>query len=207
MRDACTALGSLSGLCVSPMRGLEAKSLPQNTFSWAWSIGRTIALARQRKLELVHSLIGDHNGSLLFVGKIISVTRRVADGFTRGNVVLQASEDDRKCEDGEKAQLTMEFENENLSAVLKEDGEEERLLAVCPDLIIVLDKANGAPLGVSDYRYGMRVSVVGLKASPVWTSKQGLKMGGPKAFGLDVPYVSVSDNVFTAPQSVWDIFA
>ncbi|PVH95133.1 DUF917-domain-containing protein [Periconia macrospinosa] len=206
MRDACTALGSLAGLCVNPMLGLEAKTLPQNTFSWAWSIGRTIAIARRRKVNPVHKLIEEHNGALLFVGKIISVTRRVAQGFTRGTTVFQALDEERTSDDSGKAQLTIEFENENLSAVLSEEGKDEKLLAVCPDLITVLDKANGAPLGVSDYRYGLRVSVIALKASPVWTSEKGLEMGGPKAFGLDVPYVSVGSGVYKAPKSVWEMF-
>lgn len=47
----------------------------------------------------------------------------------------------------------------------------------------VLDKANGAPLGISDYKYGLRVSVIALRAPPVWTSERGLEMGGPRAFG------------------------
>lgn len=206
MRDACTELGSLAGLCVNPITGLEAKTLPQNTFSWAWSIGRTIALARRRKVDSVQDLIEEHNGALLFVGKIISVTRRVAQGFTRGSTVLQASDEERTSKDSGKAKLTIEFENENLSAVLSEGGREERLLAVCPDLITVLDKANGAPLGVSDYRYGLSVSVIALRASPVWTSEKGLELGGPKAFGLDVPYVSVGSEEYKAPKSVWEMF-
>jgi DUF917 family protein len=57
------------------------------------------------------------------------------------------------------------------------------VLAVCPDLITLLDKANGAPLGIGDYKYGFRVSVIALKSPSVWTTKRGLEMGGPKAFG------------------------
>jgi hypothetical protein len=49
--------------------------------------------------------------------------------------------------------------------------------------IQVLDKANGAPLGISDYKYGLRVSVIALRSPPVWTTERGLEVGGPKAFG------------------------
>lgn len=34
-------------------------------------------------------------------------------------------------------ELWVEFENENLNAVLKAEGKEDRLLAICPDLITV----------------------------------------------------------------------
>jgi DUF917 family protein len=79
-------------------------------------------------------------------------------------------------------------------------------LAVCPDLITFLDKANGAPLGISDYKYGLRVSVVALRAPPIWTSERGLEMGGPKAFGLDVAYKGVGSGEYEAPKSVWEMF-
>jgi DUF917 family protein len=65
---------------------------------------------------------------------------------------------------------------------LREKGKPERLVAVCPDLIQFMDKANGAPLGTSDYKYGMRVSVIALRSPPIWTTPRGLEMGGPKAF-------------------------
>lgn len=43
--------------------------------------------------------------------------------------------------------------------------------------------ANSAPLGVTDYKYGLRVSVIALRAPPQWVTPEGLKMGGPRAFG------------------------
>jgi DUF917 family protein len=33
MRVACTELGSLAGICVNPLNGIEARSLPRNSFS------------------------------------------------------------------------------------------------------------------------------------------------------------------------------
>lgn len=96
-------------------------------------------------------------------------------GFTRGSVILESTPP--------SSTLQVDFENENLNAILKEEGKEDKLLAICPDLITFLDKANGAPLGVSDYRYGLRVGVIALKSPPVWTTEAGLKMGGPRAFG------------------------
>lgn len=84
-----------------------------------------------------------------------------------------------------KSALLVIFENENLCVTSKTSGLDSpgQVLAVCPDLITLLDDANGAPLGVSDYKYGVKVSVVALRAPPVWTSDEGLRMGGPGAFG------------------------
>lgn len=213
MREACTNLGSLAGLCYNPIWGNEAKTLPKNTFSWAWSIGRTISLSRQQKQDPIQNLVDEENGSLLFSGKIISVTRHVARGFTRGRTILQSfvgefATESSTSQPHSSSQLVVEFENENLSATLHfSESPEKRILALCPDLITFLDKANGAPLGVSDYKYGLRVSVIALRASPVWTTEKGLEMGGPKAFGLDTEYVPVAKGEYTAPKSVWDLFA
>ncbi|KAG9234143.1 hypothetical protein BJ875DRAFT_441551 [Amylocarpus encephaloides] len=212
MREACTNQGSLSGMCINPLRGLEAKTLPRNSFSHAWTIGRTIALARFLKQDPITNLLASENGVLLFTGKIISVTRNVAEGFTRGTVLLESHSEINQAvaSSGTNESLVIDFENENLCAVLKKDEQPDQVLAVCPDLITVLDQANGAPLGISDYKYGLRVSVIALRAPPVWTTEKGLAVGGPKAFGLDFDYQAVHSTSHVAyedPKSVWDIFS
>ncbi|RDL40560.1 uncharacterized protein BP5553_00539 [Venustampulla echinocandica] len=216
MRDACTNLGSLCGLSVNPIYGVEAKTLPRNSFSYAWTIGRSIALSRSLKEDPITSLLSSENGKLIFTGKIISVTRKVAQGFTRGSVLFESFSDienERNTSSTPKKSATenllIDFENENLSAILKVDGKEDKVVACCPDLICVLDKANGAPLGIADYKYGLRVSVIALPAPPVWTSEKGLAMGGPRAFDLDMDYkdvVGTVDVIYEPPKSVWDMY-
>ncbi|RDW87443.1 hypothetical protein BP5796_03137 [Coleophoma crateriformis] len=203
MREACTRQGSLAGMCVSPMSGAEAKMLPQNSYSYAWNIGRTIALARFLKKDIVSSLLESESGVLLFSGKIIAVKRHVAQGFTRGSVLLEQT----SVEGGlPPNSLSVEFENENLVAIEKSNGKKDRVLACCPDLITFLDMANGAPLGISDYKYGLRVNVIALPAPPVWTTPEGLKMGGPQAFDLNDEYQGVCSGAYKAPKSVFEMF-
>lgn len=169
-------------------------------------IGRSIALSRSLKQDPVTSLLDTEHGVLLFNGKIISVTRHVAEGFTRGSVLLEAFSESQPAASDSVTSLLVDFENENLSAILQTPGQADKVLAVCPDLITFLDKANGAPLGISDYKYGLRVSVIALRAPPMWTTKRGLEMGGPKAFGLDMEYQGVSVGEYEAPKSVWEMF-
>ena len=229
MRDACQDLGSLSGMCVNPVYGKEAKTLPANSFSHgvfplpifpsstmltyftiAWSIGRSIHLSRFLKRDPVQPLLDTENGILLFTGKIISVTRSVSEGFTRGYVLLSPIFDSENTNISNEAneELHVEFENENLCAKLLTPGAEEKVLASCPDLITFLDMANGAPLGIDDYKYGLRVSVIALRSPPIWTSKRGLEMGGPRAFELDMDYKAVSAETgeYEKPMSVWEMF-
>ena len=226
MRDACTNFGSLSGMCVKPIDGIEAKTLPRNSFSHgnqlstllsnhkakslflAWTIGRSIAISRSLKLDPILALLKSERGILLFTGKVTSVTRNVGSGFTRGSVVLSPITDTASPlpTHDPSTSLLVDFENENLSATLRTPGQPDKTLAVCPDLITFLDKANGAPLGISDYKYGLRVSVIALRAPPIWATERGLEMGGPKAFGLDVVYEGVGVGDYEAPRSVWEMF-
>lgn len=150
------------------------------TFSIAWNIGRTIALARSQKKDPISALLQAERGVLLFNGKIISVTRHVAEGFTRGSVLLEPASIDGDI--NSSTSLWVDFENENLVAIERTLGKEDKVLACCPDLITFLDMANGAPLGISDYKYGLRVSVIALPAPPVWRTERGMEMGGPRAF-------------------------
>lgn len=66
--------------------------------------------------------------------------------------------------------------------------------------------ANGAPLGISDYKYGLRVSVIALEPPQLWTSERGLEVGGPRAFGLDMDYRGVSVRDHHATKSVIETF-
>jgi hypothetical protein len=82
--------------------------------------------------------------------------------------------------------------------------------------------ANGAPLGVFEYKYGFRVWVIALRSPPQWLTPEGLKVGGPRAFGyvfffyiemklmsrfrIDMDYNGVSTGAYEPPKSVWEMF-
>jgi len=102
----------------------------------------------------------------------------------------------------ENDRLRISFQNENLTAELLSGDSRAamQLLAVVPDLITVLDSQSGTSLGTHEYRYGLRVTVLALAGSPLWTTPRGLKDGGPGAFGLDVPYHPVGS--YKEPVSV-----
>ena len=65
-----------------------------------------------------------------------------------------------------------------------------------------MDAGNGRAIGTQDFKYGLRVIVVGLAAAPQWTSKRGLELGAAPAFGYDVPYKPI--GVYIKPKSVID---
>lgn len=72
------------------------------------------------------------------------MNRYVSKGFTRGNVLLdEISREDPsnvanvRQQEEQPRRLFVDFENENLNAILRADGKDDKLLAICPDLITV----------------------------------------------------------------------
>ena len=83
----------------------------------------------------------------------------------------------------------MEFQNENLTAVV--DG---NMLATTPDLICLVDTETFTPIPTDALKYGKRVMVVGLKCFPLWRTKEGLDLVGPRYFGVDTDYIPLEER-------------
>ena len=122
-------------------------------------------------------------GYKLFQGKICDVLRDVRNGFNFGKVLLDGIGDDK----GRSA--SVEFQNENLTAVV--DG---KLLATTPDLICLVDIETFIPVPTDALKYGKRVMVVGLKCFPLWRTEAGLKLVGPRYFGVDTDYIPLEER-------------
>ncbi|EIW78714.1 hydantoinase [Coniophora puteana RWD-64-598 SS2] len=219
LRAACVEMGTHVGQASRP---LEAKtlhiSLIPNTVSLAWRIGRAVALARkQSSLSrigpiLVDAVGGPSTARVLFVGKIAYVNRRLHKGHTIGEVIIHAlktedTEDETPETERFSGTLKIPFKNENLYAEHDAgNGQPPKVVASVPDLISVLDARNGSALGTPDYKYGLRVLVLGITAAPQWTeTERGLALGGPAAFGFEhIPYVPLKKCV--KPKSVIEEF-
>jgi DUF917 family protein len=114
---------------------------------------------------------------VLFTGKVADVVRRTQEGFARGQAIIQGS--------GafQESQMIIEFQNENLVALL--DGE---AVATVPDLICVLDSEVATAVTTERLRYGQRVTVIGIPTPEIMRSPEALHVWGPQAFGYDVPF-------------------
>ena len=103
--------------------------------------------------------------------------------------------------------LIVPFQNEYLYAALcPSDGakDAQQVLCTVPDLISILGQ-DGEAIGSQDLRYGLRVNVIAMPAHPLWKSAEGLQVGGPVGFGLDMPVVAI-DSDFKEARSVIDDF-
>jgi DUF917 family protein len=170
--------GGHAGLAMCAMTGAAARStcVPR-TLTLALRIGRAIERARSRGEDPVEAVLAVTGGRRVFRGKIVDVERRLVSGFARGRIGLEGFGPSA----GES--ITVDFQNENLIA--RRDRE---LVAVVPDLIVLLDLDSGEPLTTEVLRYGFRVELLVLPPSPVLTTPDALRFVGPRAFGHDVDY-------------------
>src|SRR5207245_10313898 len=124
-------------------------------------------------------------------GKIVDVERRLVSGFARGRVTLEGF----GFSAGKIA--SVDFQNENL--IVRSGGE---LLAVVPDLIVLVDVDSGEPLTTEVLRYGFRAEVLVMPPSPVLTTSEALRFVGPRAFGFDVDYSPAVLDTKSRPYKV-----
>ncbi|KAF5353704.1 hypothetical protein D9758_008697 [Tetrapyrgos nigripes] len=211
MRTVTTEMGSSASLCGPPLHLRDARDygVPR-CHSQAWRIGRAVAMCRQKNdfKAIPAEILKLQTGACLFIGKITNVNREVRAGFTWGEVRIARLFDD-ELEDVSSSAVSEEdaadimvipFQNENLVAYIEKPDGSRRVAAIVPDLITVLDSQSGSHLGTQMYSYGLRVTVIALAGSPLWTTEVGLKTGGPSAFGINEPYVSIGE--YLTPRSV-----
>lgn len=65
-----------------------------------------------------------------------------------------------------------------------------------PDFIANLDPASGhatssKDVGIGGYVVDSEVVIVGIPASSLWRTAEGIRVVGPRAFGFDIDYVPV----------------
>lgn len=214
IRTACIELGLATGAAGAPFSGAIIKKYAvPNTVSQAWFLGRAIHMARQNKVDFIQAIAGETPVKLLYTGKVIDVTRDVSRGYTIGKCVLAplSAEEQQDAQPGaatESRHLIIPFQNEYLAARFVAPGQPEdegEMACTVPDLISILGQ-DGEALGSPELRYGLRVQVIAMPASPIWTkTERGLQVGGPEFFQLGVEYKSIGE--YQKPRSVIEEFS
>jgi uncharacterized protein len=186
-RTACVAVGSIAGTCKAPRTGREVKECGiLYSTTKAIRLGQTVQAARRAHQDPIAAVVEAEGGQLVFTGKIQDVARRTTEGFLRGTATVEGLEAFRGHV------LSLAFQNEFAVGWL--DGVPR---VMTPDLICVMDTVSGDAIGTETLRYGQRVSVVALPAAPILLTPKGLEHVGPRAFGYDLEFKSVFEDVRT----------
>jgi DUF917 family protein len=190
-RGLTIRMGGVAYIAEYPMDGETAKRVSiAGTIGVGLRVGRAIREAHERHLEpfshLAHVLAETsyHPARVVFTGKIVEVFRRTVEGFAKGTLRVQEL-DAPPGRDPEL--LEIEFQNENLIARTR-----DRVLAVVPDLICVLDAEAAEPITTEELRYGQRVKVMVVNVPPIMRTPEALAVWGPRHFGYDLDYVPMA---------------
>jgi DUF917 family protein len=221
LRASCAEMGSRVGMAARPNTAQRVKDFGVlNTVSLAWRIGRCIAMAEANNTvstvaEAIVAEVGEEKAAcILFRGKIVEVERRLFKGHSYGSITIASLDMDEE-EDSSTPRmaaratggtLKIPFKNENIYAEHTSESGKKEIICSVPDLICVLDTGSGRSLGVPEFKYGFRVTVLGITCSPRWSdTPKGLEIGGPIAFGYDIPYKAV--GTYVEPRSVIEEYA
>lgn len=184
-RSVTVTMGCSAMITLYPMTGAQVKKFAvHHTISYAVRLGEAVLEARAKKQDPVSRVIEETGGYRLFRGKIVDVLRRTTAGFARGTVKLEGTDD---CKG---RSMEIEFQNENLVAL--EDG---RVVASVPDLITMLENETGSAITTEGLKYGYRVTVIGIPCAPVWRTREGLDVVGPRYFGYDIDYLPIEERM------------
>ncbi|XP_053401722.1 uncharacterized protein LOC123549025 [Mercenaria mercenaria] len=194
-REVVISMGCSGGMVLSHFdKDRVLSSTVQYSTSHAWRIGDTVLRARSENRSTVDAVINSENGKLLIYGKITDVLRETTGGFNKGKLVIDG------LDDYAGKTVSVEFQNEFL--VAREIGAGKDKVLVCvPDLITLMDADTAQPIQTEELKFGIRVAVVAMRASPMISSEQALKFVGPQAFGYgdDVKYTPLCDFVDAGP--------
>ena len=190
-RVVCTRMGAKSEIALYAMSGKEAKGTAVlYTTTLAMEIGRSIREARETQSDPFEGLARYFQTSkdrrfckVLFEGKVVDLLRETTRGWAIGRVIFEGI-------GASKGQLEVRFQNEFLVA---QQG--DRMLAMVPDLICILDQENAEPITTEGLKYGQRVRVVGVSVPPVMRTPEAIEVFGPRYFGISDVYTPIEELV------------
>jgi len=175
-RAATVAMGGSAAMALFCLQAPHyRRTAISGTVSLAVRLGQAVRQARECHQDPVAAILELLPAHQLFVGKIVDVERRTAQGFARGSVLLANG----------PRRIGIDFQNEYLIARDVQSGE---ALATVPDLICLVHPETGEPLTTEVLRYGYQVAVIAIAAPGPLKSPEALAVVGPQAFGYSDSY-------------------
>ena len=182
MRAITVTMGCAAMMSTPPLNGdfVSQYAIPRSV-TQAWELGHAVNNALNEKTDPIEAIVGETTGKLLMRGKVIDVAQQIEDGFVKGVLKIDGIDHDSG------RTLSIDVQNEYLVAC--ENGQK---LIMVPDLICIVDLETGRSIGTEEQRYGLRVAIIAIPAPTLLTTAKGLESVGPRAFGYDFDFVSMS---------------
>jgi len=176
-RYVAVLAGAHAAVIDTPMtKRVAMNTVVKGTVTKAMVAGRAVRIANAVGKDPVDSVRETLEGWLLFRGVVAKYEWRNEKGFLFGDATLSGTGESQGHE------LRSWIQNEHIFAW--QDG---KPAVMPPDLIMFLDR-KGHGITNDNLKPGLEVSVVAAKAPEVWRSENGLRLFGPRHFGLDYDY-------------------
>lgn len=188
-RKALMKNGGVGFFAGFAMKGRVAKeNLISGTFSFALRIGEVLQkgsydeiqgeLFRVTKNSLYGQAIELFQGIVEELGQI--------EGLKLRSIILKGS----KAYRSHSFNVLVQYEN----VFAYQDN---KLVAMVPDLITFLEQASGRPLNNNEIRLGMEVVVMGVPCPTILRTKRALSVVGPQSFEYNLEYQSLEQLHFS----------
>jgi len=179
-RYVAVLAGAHAAVIDTPMtKQVTVNTVVKGTITQSIAIGRAVRLANADGKDSVNSVREAANGWLLFRGVVAKYDWRNEKGFLFGDATLRGTNESQGHE------FRSWIQNEHIFAW--QDG---KPAVMPPDLIMFLDR-KGYGITNDNLKPGLEIAVVAAKAPEVWRTENGLKLFGPRHFGLDYDYTPV----------------
>ena len=123
-------------------------------------------------------------GYKLFDGHVKDFTWEDKDGFLVGTLILSGTDSFHE------QTMMLDYKIEHLVA-----RRNDKVIATCPDLVTVVDKATAEGVNNPDFTKGQAVTVLGFICDPLWRTAEGLYVFAPRYFGYDVDYIPIEERL------------
>ena len=187
------ASGGMITTAEHPMTGkFLKKAIIPGTVSFSIELGRVLRENKGNAETMLAPLQEVFKNSvygecrLLYTGKVTDKSTRIVDGYDIGEAIIESF-------DNSNAPLCISIKNEYLLATLK-DGDDEKVLASVPDLIVMLDYETSTPINAERLKYGQRVAVFAVGCPDFFRSEKALEAVAPRCFGFDMNYVPLEQQ-------------
>jgi DUF917 family protein len=176
-RKICTEQGGLIYLISAFDQKSLSRTMVKGSMSLALRIGRAIESPRDENRDPISAIIDVADGKRFITARSPMSRGTSARATIGGRSALDRVEEDR----GRHA-----FKNEYL--ILKLDGE---VMLTVTDLIILAETETGTPVSTDIVRPGLRLTVLGLPASPLLRTPVALKVGWFTSVRVRFPLYSI----------------
>jgi len=171
---------AFGGYCYIASRPLQQKNaqtfLPSGTVTKSILVGREM-LSCKTENQIIKVFQKNCNSRLLAKGKVMANSLKDEPGFLSGIIHLEG------CGVFSSKKFTIHYKNENI--IIFQDNE---YLCSVPDLISIVDSESLMPVSNNSLQVGNTVLIFGTPSLPVWRTKQGIDLLGPKQFGFNQNY-------------------